>query len=166
MKKGGIVGCLQFKFVCHRHVEHANRGYSINASDVTNSSTIISKRCFLRSFNNQNWIVIYCDTSKRLSGYTCVYLTATRDCWTYFNFTTVRSNILSKSRPTELNTLSNWMISAPNIQNMVVANSYHYILLFGEDLVQCVVQNGIYVVWSSARVFCNDSEFGDLEFLL
>ena len=49
---------------------------------------------------------------------------------------------------------------------MVVANSYHYILLFGEDLVQCVVQNGIYVVWSSARVFCNDSEFGDLEFLL
>ena len=58
------------------------------------------------------------------------------------------------------------MISAPNIQNMVVANSYDYILLFGEDLVQCVVQNGIYVVWSSARVFCNDSEFGDLEFLL
>ena len=36
---------------------------------------------------------------------------------------------------------------------MVVANSYHYILLFGEDLVQCVVQNGIYVVWSSARYF-------------
>ena len=41
----------------------------------------------------------------------------------------------------------------------------HLFTLFG-DIIQSTVQNGIYVVWSSADMFCNDLEFGDLEFLL